>query len=48
LEVLDLGVDAGEVLLAARAPERPIGAVALGQREVVAVVALVDGVLVYG
>ena len=42
VEVVDLGVEPGEVLLAARAPQRPFGSVALGEREVVAVVALAD------
>ena len=48
VEVVDLGVQPGEVLLAARAPERAFGSVALGEREVVAIVALADGLAVGG
>ena len=42
VDVVELGVEPGEVLLAARAAERLRSAVALGQRQEVAVVALAD------
>ena len=48
MEVVDLGVEVGEMLLAARAPKRPFVSVALGEREVEAVVALTHCVVVRG
>jgi len=45
VEVVALGVEAGEVIRAACARERLIGPVALGQREVIAIVALTDSLL---
>jgi hypothetical protein len=48
VEVVDIGVESGEVRLAARAQERLFGSVLLGQREVVAPVPLADGLPVAG
>ena len=43
VEVVDLGVQPGEVLPGAGTPKRAIGSVALGEREVVAIVVLAHG-----
>jgi hypothetical protein len=48
VEVVDVGVESGEVRLAAGAHEHPFRSVLLGQPEVVAVVPLADGPLVAG
>ena len=45
-EVPGLGVEPGEMLLAARSRERRVGPVAPGEREVEAIMALADGVAV--
>src|SRR3954447_19487859 len=46
VEIVDVGVEKGKVLASARAEQRSISTVPLGKREVVAVVALVNGWLV--
>ena len=46
MKVRDVGVDVGEVLLTARAPQRAGGSVVLRELEQVAVMALADGLLV--
>ena len=43
MEVVDLGVQPGEVLPGAGTPKRAFGSVALGEREVVAIVVLAHG-----
>jgi hypothetical protein len=48
VEVVDLGVELGEMLLATGAPQRLFGAVTLGQCEVVAEVALIDRLAIGG
>jgi hypothetical protein len=48
VEVVDVGVEHGEVLVRLGTPERPFGSVQLGEREIVAAVALADGVVVGG
>jgi len=48
VKVLNVRVEPGEVFVAATARERWFGSVALGERQVVAVVTLADGVLVGG
>ena len=43
MEVVDLGVQPGEVLAGVGTPKRAFGSVALGEREVVAIVVLAHG-----